>query len=65
MRPALWLALFVKPQKARRVVVEDIAFLLFGEEVRRLHALHRYFDHLGPYRCVGPEQNPLSIARVH
>src|SRR6266849_6294844 len=33
-RPVLWLvALLIKPQEARRVVVEDVAFLRFGEEV--------------------------------
>jgi hypothetical protein len=32
MRPAMRLALLIKSQEARRVVVEDIAFLLFGKE---------------------------------
>ncbi len=32
MRPALRLALLIKPQEARRVVVEDIAFLPIDEE---------------------------------
>src|ERR1700693_547979 len=34
--PVLRLALLIKPQEARRIVVEDIALLPFGQEVARL-----------------------------
>lgn len=31
MRPVLWLALVIKPQEAQRIVIEGMAFLLFGD----------------------------------
>src|SRR5260370_21750845 len=64
MRPALWLALFVKPQEARRVVVADIAFLRFGKEVGRLDGFDSDANDLWPHGRVRTEHAALAKSRI-
>src|SRR5713226_7148917 len=65
MRPALWLALLIKPQETRRVVVENVALLRFGEEVGRLDGFDPDANHLRPNSRVRTEHDPLPKASLH
>ena len=65
MRPALWLALLIQPQEARRVVVEDVALLHFGEEVSRLDGFDPDANDLGPHGRVRAEHDPLAKSSLY
>src|SRR5712692_6750974 len=64
-RLVLWLALLIEPQEARRVVVEDVAFLRFGQEVGRLDGFDSDANYLRPHGRVGAEHDALAEASLH
>src|SRR6266704_6101292 len=64
-RLALWLALLIKPQETRRIVVEDIALLRSSQEVSRFDSFDSDANDLRPHGCVRAEHDPLAKASLH
>lgn len=52
---------FAQSEKASRIVIENVALLLFGQKRRAVNALNGHFDRLRPNHLVAAEHNTFAI----